>query len=63
MTTLAFHESNALAYLVSTCQVPASDARRVLSHVPVASKFSGQSYYFPDDLEATADCYHDEKVA
>lgn len=63
MTTLAFHESNAIAYLVNTCQVPASDARRVLSHVPVASRFGGERYYYPDDIEATADCYHDEKEA
>lgn len=63
MTALAFHESNALAYLVNTCQVPATAARDVLSHAPVASRFSGAKYYYPDDLEAIADCYHDEKAA
>lgn len=59
---VAIHTDNALAFIVRN-GVPASHARKVLSVVTPASSFGGAKYYYPDDLEAAADCYHDARHA
>lgn len=55
---VAIHRDNALAFLTQ-CGVPGGITRDVLRSIRPASKAFGSSYYFPDDLEAAANCYLD----
>lgn len=59
---VAIHADNALAFLHRQ-GIPADIVRDVLRTIKPASKFSGAAYYFPDDLEAAADCYLDQMEA
>lgn len=59
---VAIHTDNALAF-INRNGVPADHVRAVLATVTPASTFGGVKYYYPDDLEAAADCFHDARNA
>jgi len=55
---IAIYQHNAFKYLLRNGVAP-DHLEATLAQCPVASRFNGAAYYYPDDLDAAIDVYSD----
>jgi hypothetical protein len=58
---IALYTHNAYVYLMRN-GVASEHLEAALMQCPVASRFNGAAYYYPDDLDAVIDVYLDHKA-